>query len=101
MTASSITEGHNEFLTGLQIIEREIIRQVLEAGGQIDACNFQWHEGKDLLPPPSAIALKISTPERTINATLSRGAVEDSWNKVDRGDVRARIRALVEELTKL
>jgi hypothetical protein len=101
MTASSSIEGYNEFLTGLQIIEREIIRQVREAGGQIDPSSFHWHEGKDLLPPPSAIALKISTPERTINATFSRGAVEDSWNKVDRGDVRARIRALVEELTKL
>jgi hypothetical protein len=100
MTASSINEGYDEFLAGLQIIEREIIRQVRDAGGQIDASNFHWHEGKELLPPPSAIALKISTPERTINATFSRGAVEDSWDRVDRGDVRARIRVLVEELTK-
>jgi hypothetical protein len=101
MTASSIIKGYNEFLTGLQIIEREIIRQARDAGARIDASNFRWHEGNDLLPPPSAIALKISTPERTINASFSRGAVEDSWDRVDRGDVRARIRALVEELTKL
>lgn len=39
-----------EFVRGLQNIEREIIGKVREAGIHITADNFRWHRDKDILP---------------------------------------------------
>jgi hypothetical protein len=44
----------------------------------------------------------ITVPGRQpLNLTFSREEVEDSWNRLDRNDVRHKIAAIVEKTTKL
>jgi hypothetical protein len=89
--------AYEQFTEGLQAIEREIITQVGEAGGEIGTSNFRWYGGKEPFPPPHAIELKIITLGRTVTTTFSRAEVEDSWHRLDRS---TRVHDLVEKLTK-
>jgi len=97
MTTSKSTE---QFIRGLQNIERDIIKKLRDSGFNIDASNFVWHRGKDFIPPPSAIELEIKFQGRTANAVLSREQVEDSWDRLDRSDVVVLNRALVADIAK-
>ena len=82
------------------MIEREIVSGVRHGGGaQVDELNFRWRGGQKLIPPPPSIELKITTSAQTLNLSFAREEVEDSWERVDRADVRAKIRNLVSKLT--
>ncbi len=102
MNAATVVQRYREFLAGLQVIEREIMKGVKESGGQLAPGNFRWHRGKDFLPPPFAIELEITTPGRaTVSVSFSMEEVVDSWDQLERGDVREKVARVVEELTKL
>jgi hypothetical protein len=95
-----VNKEYDQFLRGLQVIEREIVSGVRHGGGaQVDELNFRWHGGQKLIPPPPSIELKITTSAQTLNLSFAREEVEDSWERVDRADVRAKIRNLVSKLT--
>jgi hypothetical protein len=92
--------AYEQFTEGLQAIEREIINQLGEAGGEIATSDFRWYGGKEPFPPPRAIELKIITLGRTVTTTFSREEVEGSWDRLARSNVRVKVHDLVEELTK-
>ena len=96
----NIAKRSQEFLAGLQNIERAIIDQVRQHGVRVTADNFRWHRGKELLPPPSAIELEIKVASgKTANAVLSCEQAEDSWDRIDRPDVVAMIDAIARDLS--
>ena len=90
----------SEFTAGLQNIEREIISKVRQAGGTISASNFRWHRGKNWIPIPDAIELQVQLGGREFNARLGRDQVEDSWQHLERPEVRACVRDCVGTLTR-
>jgi hypothetical protein len=100
MTSSGINKEYEQFLRGLQVIEREIVSGVRHVGGQVDEFNFRWHGGQKLIPPPSELELKITTPDRTLNVFFSREEVEDSEERIGRPEVRSKVRDVVAELTR-
>jgi hypothetical protein len=101
LNAMNIVKGTSEFISGLQNIERDIIAKVREAGGTIDANNFKWHRGKELVPPPRvAIELEITVQGKSFSAALSFEQIVDSWQRIDRADVKAGVRNAVAALTK-
>jgi hypothetical protein len=92
--------AYEQFTEGLEAIEREIINQIGEAGGEIATSAFRWYGGKRPFPPPRAIGLEIITPCRIITTTFSRAEVEDCWDRLDRSDVLGKVHDLVQEFTK-
>jgi hypothetical protein len=96
----NIAESTSQFINGLQNIERAIIERQRESGVQANANNFQWHRGKGVVPPPMAIELEIRVQNKTANAVLSREQVEDSWERINRPDVMAIVKALVADIVR-
>ncbi len=97
----SIVNNTLEFTAGLQNIERDIIAKARGAGGTITAQGFKWHRGKELIPPPRGeVELEIAAHEKRFNTALSYEQVIDSWQGLERPDVRARVRDAVAALTK-
>lgn len=96
----NIARSSQQLINGLQNIERDIINKLRDAGFQVDANNFVWHRGKEIVPPPNVIELEIKFQGRTANAVLSREQVVDSWDRLDRSDVVVLIKALVADIVR-
>lgn len=94
----SIVDSTEQFIRGLQNIERAIIEGLHKSGIHASADNFQWHRGKEFVPPPMAIGLEIKVNDKTSNSVLSREQVEDSWNQINRADVKALVKGMVSDL---
>jgi len=95
----NIVRSMHQFLGGLQKIEREIIERTRAAGIYLRPQNLQWQRGQGLMPPPAAIAVQIRVQGKTANTTFSRDQVENSWERVARPDVCARVQEIIERLT--
>jgi hypothetical protein len=77
---------------------------VLRAGGQLGTEHFRWNRGLPFLPgrPPSAVLLEVLVPGREpVECTFTFEELEDSWDQLQRGDVRSKVRQIVERLTTL
>lgn len=92
-----------QFMQGLQVIERAIIAGVIDAGGQLDTRNLRWNHGRDFGPghPPNAVLLEVVINGNVrAEATFAREQVDDSWDRLDRFDIRSKVEQIVETLTK-
>jgi hypothetical protein len=89
------TKSPDEFLKGLQNIERAIIDGVRAAGRDIDARNVTWHRGKELVPPPMAVELELRAGKNTIADSFSSEEVKDSWERVTRPDTWQKILRII------
>ena len=88
----------SQFVAGMQNVERAIIDGVRKAGLHIDAKNVRWQHGLSFLPIPEAITLEVATNGHKFEATLSRQQLEDSWERIDRGDVHAMVDQAITQL---
>jgi hypothetical protein len=91
----NIAKSSEQFLKGLQNIERSIIDGVRKAGRDCSAQNFKWHRGKELVPPPMAVELELRAGKNTVADSFSREEVEDSRERVDRPDTWQKIRRII------
>lgn len=90
-----------EALGGMQKVEHEIIDQVRALGGKIDSKNFSWNHGRSLAElPSSAVHMEVRVGSRQAAVDWSRLQLEDSWDRVDRSDVRAEIEHIVGTLVQ-
>ena len=102
-TKTELDRRDAQYRDGLQVIERAIIAGVAEGGGQLGTHNFRWNHGIAFVPghPPSAVLPEVLVPGRpAVEETFSREEVEDTWNRLDRFDVRSRVERIIEQLTK-
>ncbi len=92
----NIAKPSDQFLKGLQNIERAIIDGVRKAGRDCNAQNFMWHRGKELIPPPiGAVELELRAVENTVADSFSSEEIKDSWERVSRPDTRQKFRRIV------
>jgi hypothetical protein len=91
----NIAKSSDQFLKGLQNIERAIIDGVRAAGRDCHAQNFTWHRAKHLIPPPMAGELELRAGKNTVADSFSREEVEDSWERVERADTWQKIRRII------
>ncbi|SPJ17444.1 hypothetical protein SBBP2_3090008 [Burkholderiales bacterium] len=92
----NIAKSSEQFMKGLQNIERAIIDGVQSGGRGISAKNFTWHRGKDLLPPPSVVELELLARPNTVSDSFSRDEIEESWERVNRPDTQQKIRRIID-----
>ncbi len=91
----TIADTTQQFISGLQNIEKSIITGMRENGIAITSNHFQWHRGKEFVPPPETISLEIKFQGKSTNAILSKEQIQDSWERISRPDVSVIIKQLV------
>jgi hypothetical protein len=91
----NIPNSAGQYIGGMQRIERAIIEGSKASGVTIDPRNIQWNGGKEFLSLPWSIELVISAGAKSAKAVWSREQVVDSWERLDRADVRACVRQVV------
>lgn len=84
-----------QFKTGLENIQQNIIENLREYG--IEACsdNFLWNSGRKVVSIPEAITLEIKIQQQSTSAKFAREQLEDSWERIDRPEVAAIVKRLV------
>ena len=84
----------------LQHIEREIIAQVRARRVPITTANFSWNRGVSLVGelPQELIAMDVRVEGRHVSTQWPRTHLEDSWDRLDRWEVRQEIERIVEQL---
>lgn len=89
-------------LWGLQHIEREIIGQARARGVPITGANFSWNRGASLVHglPQDLIAMDVRVDGRHISTQWPRAHLADSWDRIDRSEVRQEIERIVEQLAR-
>ena len=99
MNHMTIEVQTQQFLSGLQNVEREIIEKVRALGNQnFTANNFLWHRGKKLVPIPTVVELEIKLNDKSTNAVFDRSHMSDSWERLI-PQVSAIVGQLVSDLT--
>jgi hypothetical protein len=95
----TIVESTRQAIGGMQHIERAIIEQVRARNGEITAANFRWNNGAPFVPlPPDVIPMHVRLGSRQARVAWSRTQIEDSWERLDRWEVRQEIERVVNEL---
>ena len=88
-----------EALQGMQRIEQEIIDQVCARGTRVDASNFCWNYGRSRAQLPlTFVHMEVRVGSKETTAEWSRGVLQDSWDRIERRDVREGIGHIVERL---
>lgn len=87
-------------LWGLQHIEREIIARVRARRVPITGANFSWNRGASLVSelPPELIAMDVRVEGRLVSTQWPRTHLEESWDRIERFEVRQEIERIVEQL---
>lgn len=92
-----------EFNGGLGNVTQGVIESLAEVGIVVrtDEIMYEpaWRPGR---PIPEAIEIRVA-PEGapTVRTHFSREQIDDSWDRLDRADVRQRIRAITAEFIRL
>jgi len=95
----NVPNSSGQYLSGTQNIERGIVDSLKKAGLRIEPQNIRWNGGKEFSPSQSTIELEIAGRGKPVRTVFSREEVVDSWESLNRADVRAHVRAVVAELT--
>lgn len=97
-----LVDAIRQALSGMQQIEREIIRQVRARGVSISAASFSWNRGGSLAELPDPVHMEVRVGSRHTSRHTSTDwlqvCLQDSWERIDRSDVRAEIERIVEAL---
>ena len=95
----TVVESMRGALQGMQRIEREIIDQACARGTRVDISDFSWNHGRSLTQLPlTFVHMEVLVGSRQATAEWSRSVLEDSWDRIDRMDVRQGIDHIVERL---
>ena len=95
----TVVESMRGALQGMQRIEQEIIDRVCARGTRVDASNFCWNNGRSRAQLPlTFVHMEVSVGSKQTTAEWSRIVLEDSWDRIDRIDVRQGIDHIVEKL---
>jgi hypothetical protein len=99
----SQTESVRQFLSGMQVIEKAIIAELQAKSIFTDSQkNYLWHRGKEVVPIPTNIELKITLNDGTeTEVTFAREWVEDCHSGIDRSEVRSIILGIVKTLSRI
>ncbi len=95
----SIVDSTGQLVAGMQVVERGIIAEVRGRGALIDVSSFRWNHGQGSfaeLPSVIHMAVKVGTNRAEVNWSAIK--LQDSWQRIDRPDVRQEIDRIVEML---
>lgn len=87
-----------QFIQGMTAIQRAVVEIARDAGIALTAKHFKWHRGKDFLPPPSILELRVETSLGSADAVFNQEQVTACWRGVTRDDVRTIVSDLVVDL---
>jgi len=88
----------SETLRGMQNFEREIIDQVRARKVDITAANFSWNHGREFVGFPRHVHMEVRVGSRQAAKDWPREWLADSWERIDRWEVRREIERIVDEL---
>lgn len=96
----ALIESIRQASWGLRQIERAIIAGVRARGVPITTADFSWNRGQSLLSdlPPNLIPMDLQAGSRRVSTQWPRTHLEDSWDRIDRWEVRQEIERIVEAL---
>jgi hypothetical protein len=95
----TVVESMRGAAQGMRRIEQEIIERVRARGTRVDASNFCWNNGRSRAHLPlTFVHMEVSVGSKQTTAEWSRVVLEDSWDRIDRMDVRQGIEHIVEKL---
>ncbi len=83
----------------MQRIERAIVEAVRERKVPITAAVFSWNGGQGTLAAlPDPVPMDVRVGPRQASANWPQVCLQDSWDRIDRFDVRAEIERIVDTL---
>ena len=95
----NLIESTRQALAGMQKIERAIIDAVRERRVTITAANFAWNRGRGSLAElHDPVHMEVRVGSRHTSTDWLLVCLQDSWERIDRFDVRAEIERVVDFL---